>query len=321
MKIVILNECFFREEHISKLKELGYVEIYKDTDNEEKAIKRIGDADVIIADPFFTPLNAKVMNSSKQLKFIALNTTGYDTIDLVSAKERNILVSNVPNYSTDAVAEHAIALMFSIIRKISLGDKEIRKNKFDADIGNPTHKKYLGFNLKGKILGIIGLGNIGIRLSELAQGIGIKVIAYNRSKKEVKNVRIVGLDYLLKESDIISLNLALTKETEKIIGKQQLKLMKNNAILINTARGNLIDTEALYNALKNKDLGGAALDVISDIDNNHPIFNLENIVFTPHIAWFTKESFDNLAESIVNNVCSFVQENPVNVINRGNPKN
>lgn len=314
MNISILNECFFTKEHLDKLRSFGNLTIYEDTTTEEEAIKRLRDADIAIADCLIAPLNRKVFDSVNNLRFLSLNTTGYDAVDLQAAKEKGIKVANVPGFATDSVAEQAIALMFGVIRKVALGDKAMRKNPFQIDPGKKEEQKFLGFNVRGKTLGVVGLGAIGQRVAELGKGLGMNVIGYNRTVKDLADVKMVSLEELLKDSDVISVNLKLTPETEYIIAEKELSLMKPTAIIVNTARGKHIDTKALYEALSSDKIAGAGLDVIEDWVDSNPLLKLDNVVLTPHEGFFTKESLTNLADIIINNVESFVQGQPINLV-------
>lgn len=314
MKIAILNECFLTEKHISRLKQLGEVTIYNDTDTEEKAIERLKDVSVAIADCFVTPLNKTVLSSAKSLRFLSLNTIGFDLVDLEAAKENNILISNIPGYSADAVAEHAIALMFATVRRLIQMDKKVREKPYEIDPADTSQLPLLGFNLRGKTLGIVGLGSIGRRVAEIGNGIGMHVIAYNRSKKSIPNVEAVTLDALLSDSDVVSLHIPLNSESEGMIGKAQLSQMKSHSVLINTARGKIVDNHALYNALKEGVIGGAGLDTLAEWDTSNPLLSLDNTVITPHGAWYTKESFENLAEMVTVNVEAYSAGNPINLI-------
>lgn len=315
MRIAVLNDCFFAKQHLERLKKLGELVVYENTNNESDAIKRLHDVDICIADCFIIPLNKKVLESTNKLKLLAINSTGYDLVDIAAAKKKGIKVSNVPNFGTDSVAEQAIALMFAVNRRIVSGDTFFRKTLIEIDPGNSEQRKFLGFNLRDKTMGVIGLGNIGTRVAELAQGLGMKVIAYNKTPKKVKGVTLMKLNEVLKLSDVVSINLALSKETENIIGEEELNLMKPHTILINTARGKHIDTEALFKALQNKKIAGAGLDVIANIDLNHPILKLDNVVFSPHLGFFTEESLNNIADILTETVEYFVKRKPKNIVN------
>ncbi len=314
MKIVILNECFFSNSHIERLKKLGELSIYEDTNSVEQALERTKDADIVIGDCFLTPFNGKFFNSAKNLKLVAINSTGFDRVDVEAASKKEVRISNVPNFSTEAVAEHVFALIFAVLRKIPMGDKECREKNFEIDPANKNHRRYLGYNLKGKTLGIVGFGNIGKRVTELALGIGMKVMAYNRTPKKFSNVVFSNLEEVLKSSDIVSLHLAFSKETKHIIGKKEIAMMKRNSVIINTGRDQLIESDALFKNLKEGKLMGAGLDVMEG-ESSQDIFKLDNVVFSPHSAWFTEESLENIPETITNNVESFVKGKNLNIIN------
>lgn len=316
MRIAVLNECFLKESHIERLKKLGEIAIYNDTDTEEKAIERLNDVEVAIADCFVSPLNKKVLSSAKNLKYISINSIGFDLVDLETAKESGILISNIPGYSSEAVAEHAVALMFAVVRNLVQMDKKVREKPYEIDPADKSQLPLLGFNLQGKTLGVIGLGSIGIRVAEIGNGIGMRVIAYNRSAKSIPNVEIVALDKLLSDSDVVSLHTPLNNESEGMIGIAQLKTMKKHAVLVNTARGKIVDTQALYNALKDGVIAGAGLDTLAEWDKSNPLLTLENTVITPHGAWYTKESFENLAEMVTSNVEAYVSGKPINLVTK-----
>jgi len=315
MKIAILNESFFEESHLNALRALGDLVIYENTDTEEKAIERLKGVDIAIADCYFASLNKKVFESTNKLKFLNTNSTGYDLVDVVAAKGKGIKVANVPGFSTEAVAEHTFALMLAVSKKIPAGDMAMRQSPFQVDPSSQEHKKYFGFNLQGKTLGIVGLGNIGQRVAQIGKGFGMKVIACNRSQKNIEGVRQVSLEELLKESDIVSLHLPLTSETEKLITAERLQTMKSTAILINTARGKIVDEPALAEVLQSRKIAGAGLDIIVEWENSNPLLKLDNVVFSPHSASFTNESLENCANIIVANVKAFVEGKPVNVVN------
>lgn len=313
MKIVVLNECFLNETHLQRLKKLGDLTVYTDTNSEQSAMERLKSVEIAIADCFIAPLNQTVLSSTNKLQYLTINSTGYDLVDLNAARAKGIKVSNIPGFATEAVAEHTIALMFAVNRRLSQFDPEMRKKPYEVD---PEKDAPLaGFNFTGKTLGVIGLGSIGSRVAELGKGIGMNVFGHNRSQKQIKGIKMVSLEELLKQSDVVSIHLPLTKETEGIIGEKELAMMKPSAILINTSRGKHVNGKALYNALSNKKLYGAGLDILDEMTENNPLLQLNNITLTPHSAWLTKESFVNLAELVVSNVEAFVQGRPQNLIN------
>lgn len=316
MKIAVLNECFLKENHIQKLRALGEVLEYKDTTTEDLAIQRLQGIDIALVDGILFPATKNVLESTTNLKLLVVNTTGYDSVDLETANKKGIKVANVATYATEAVAEQTFLLALSVARKLRPADKFVRDNPSPVDPGHKEHQQLLGFELKGKTLGVIGLGSIGCRVAEIGEAFGMRVIAYNRSPKNVGCVeKQVALEELLQESDLISLNLSLNKDTEHLISEKEFSLMKKDAIFINTARGQLVNTNDLYHALKENKIAGAGLDVLEDWTKNDPLFSLDNVVITPHIAFFSKESLQNLAEILVKNVESFVNGTPENIVN------
>ncbi len=315
MKIAILNKSFLKNKHLDALRALGDLAIYENTDTEEKAIERLKGVGIAIADCYNAPLNKKVLERTDTLKLLAINSTGYDLVDVAAAKAKGIHVANVPGFSTEAVAEHAIALMLAVSKKIPAGDAAMRQAPFQIDPENQEHLKYLCFDLAGKTLGVVGLGNIGSRVVKIGQGFDMKVLAYNRSQKNVEGVKQVSLNELLKESDIVSLHLPLSPETENIITAERLQMMKPTAILINTAPGKCVDESALISALQSHKIAGAGLDTIVDWSASNPLLKLDNVVLSPHSAFFTEEALENCADIIVANVKAFVEGKAVNIVN------
>ncbi len=313
MKIVILNECYFTDEHLERLKKLAEVVVYKDTDSEGKAIERLEGVEIAIADQYYGILTRKVLMSAKQLKFIAINSTGFDQTDIEAANTKGIKISNASDFSTEAVAEHAIGLMFAVNRRLAYGDRKVREKPFEIDPANLSHTEFIGFDIRGKTLGVVGLGNIGRRVAEIGMALGVKVIGYNRTPREMAGVRNVDLQTLLKESDVVSIHLALNENTKHIISEKELSYMKPTALLINTARAAHVDGKALYGALSQKKIRGAGLDVFEMVDSK--LLELDDVVFSPHSAWFTNESIKKLADIVVDNVESFIAGNPKNLIN------
>ena len=317
MKIAILNECFLNPEHLNRLKTLGEVLVFENTKTEDEAIERLKGIDIAIWDGFLSPPTAKVLNSTDTLKFIALPHTGYFMVDLETAKKKGIKISNAPGFSKQSVAELVIGLMFAVDRKIPLMDRNMRENPFESDPGNVEQQnKYWGFDIKGKIMGILGLGRIGSTVATLALGLGMKVISHNRSPKTMDGVEMVSKEEIFKQADVISLNITSSTESKNFISEKELALMKPTAILINVDQGIMVDTEALYEVLKDRKIGGAGLDQVSGLTKDHPILKLDNVVFTPHAGSSTDESFRvNLPDLVVSAIEGFVQDRPINLIN------
>ncbi|MBL7155312.1 MAG: D-glycerate dehydrogenase [Candidatus Portnoybacteria bacterium] len=263
-------------------------------------------------------IDGEVMEAAgKQLKVIANYAVGYNNIDVAEAKERGIMVTNTPGVLTDAVAEHAVALLFAIAERIVEADRYTRAGKFKA--WGP--KLLLGADIKGRTLGIVGLGRIGSAVAQRMQdGFDVKIIYFDiRRNEELEkkfNIEYRELDDLLKEADFVSLHTALTDETRHLINAERLKTMKPTAYLINTSRGPIIDERALLEVLKNKTIAGAALDVFENEPELTPgLTELENIVLTPHIASATKETRDKMAEMAANNITAVLEDQtPPNLV-------
>lgn len=317
MKIAVLNECFLNEGHLKRLKALGEVEIFNDTTTKEQAIERLKGVDIAIWDGFICPPTAKIIETTNNLKLIVLPHTGYFMVDLDATNKKGIKVANAPGFSKEAVAEMVIGLMFAVNRKIPLMDRDMRENPFESDPGNKAMQdRYWGFDIKGKTMGILGLGRIGSTVATLALGLGMKVIANNRSPKTMDGVEMMSKEEVLKKADVVSINVTSGAETEQFISEKELSLMRPTAILINVDQGKMVDTEALYNALKEKRIACAGLDQVVGLTKDHPILKLDNIVFTPHAGSSTNESFrDNLPELVVSAVEEFVGGTPKNLIN------
>jgi glycerate dehydrogenase len=315
MKIAILNHCYFTPLHIQKLKELGEVTEYPNTSDEHVAIERVSGVDVAIGDCFEFPMSKNFFASAKDLKYLSLNTTGFNLVDIVAAKEHGIQISNLPGFSTEAVAEHAIGLMFAVSKHIVVGDKTMHQKPFQLNPSIRAHDRFIGTNLSGKTLGIIGLGKIGTRIAELAQGLGMKVIAYNRTQKKVAGVILDSIDEVLKKSDVLVLASAFDESLRNFITDAALRKMKPTAVIVNIARGEFIDESALVKALSEKRLAGFGADVIADWSVTNPLLTFENVILTPHMAFLTDESLKNMADIIVENVASYIAGNPKNIVN------
>ncbi len=250
-------------------------------------------------------IDTKIMDSiGPQLKIIANYAVGFDNIDLKAAKERNIMVVNTPGVLTEAVAEHAVALLFAIVRRIVEADGFTRAGKYRG--WNPL--LFLGTDIAEKTLGILGLGRIGGEVTKrMSQGFGLKIIYYDvfRNKKAEKElgIKYVPFKKLLRTSDFITIHVPLLPQTHHFIGTKELKMMKKTAYLINTSRGAVIDEKALVKALKNKWIRGAALDVFEFEPKLTPgLAKLDNIVLTPHIASATKDTRDKMAVMAAKNI-------------------
>lgn len=264
-------------------------------------------------------IDGKVMDGiGSQLKIIANYAVGFDNIDLKEAKARKIMVTNTPGVLTETVAEHTIALLFAVVRRIVEADKFTRAGRYQG--WEPM--LFLGSDVAGKTLGIVGLGRIGGAIAKrMSQGFGLKIIYYDvfRNKKAEKElgIKYVPFKRLLKTADFISLHVPLLPQTHHLIGQKELKAMKKTAYLINTSRGPVIDEKALVRALKNRWIRGAALDVFEFEPKLAPgLAKLDNVVLTPHIASATEETRNKMAELAAKNIVAALSgKKPPNLIN------
>lgn len=308
MKIVLLEDLEISnkilQKYIDKLEDMGHTFIaYKRDKDINKQIERVRDADVLIIANM--PLDKRVVENAKKLKYIDVAFTGVDHIPVSYAKSRGIKISNAKGYATDAVSELCISFMIELLRNIKENENSLRNGG--------TKEEFVGNLLRGKTVGIVGAGQIGRRVAFLCKAFGCKVIAYNRSKIEDSSIdKQVELDELLRESDIVSLHCPLTDDTKGMIGKDQLSLMKNRTILINTARGAIIDTDALVFALNNNIIRGAAIDVYDKeppLAKDYPLLKAKNVILTPHMGFASLESMEKRADIVFDNLFSFLDGN------------
>lgn len=242
--------------------------------------------------------------------------TGYNNIDIVAAKEKNILVCNIPTYSSEAVAQLTITFLLSLCSSLTKQQVMLSQKNYDNFTKCLTVKH---FEIKNKTLGVIGAGNIAQQVIMVTKVLGMKILVNSRGQKTWNDPRIqsASLENLLKESDFVTIHCPLTSETRDLINKDRLQLMKNTAFIINTARGAIINEADLIEALETKKIAGAALDVQEQeppkLDN--PLFNMDNVILTPHIGWKCLESRQRLIELLAENIQSFIDGKPINVVN------
>ncbi len=273
-------------------------------------IELIEDADGIIAGQ--DALTGKAIAAGKNLKIITRYGVGIDKVDIASATKQKVIVTNTPGANSGSVAEYAMALMLAVARKIVIGRNSVIQGEWSFMTST---------GLNNKVLGIIGLGKIGQGLAIRAKGFGMKIIAYdpypNNQFAAENDIEFVDIQQLFRDSDFISLHAPGTKANIHLIGKQQLDLMKSTAFLINTARGTLIDEQALYKALLEKRIAGAGLDVLyNEPPGNNPLCTLENVVITPHLAANTTEAIENMDLMSVQAVIAYFKgERPPYVVN------
>jgi len=319
MKIVVLDGHTLNPGDLSwkPLQALGDVIIY-DRTNEKQIINRIGDAQVIFTNK--TPITREILDKISSVKFIGVLATGYDVVDYNYAKKLGILVSNIPAYSTQSVSQMVFALLLEICNQVGEHSSKVKNGKWakSKDFCFWDHNL---IELSGKTLGIIGFGKIGKNTAKIANAFGMKVITYTRSvdkSLEHDMLKFVDIDELYKKSDVISIHSPLSDENKYFISKSSISKMKDGVILINTARGALINESDLKEALELNKIYYAAIDVLEKEPAiiNNPLLNVKNIFITPHIAWATKASRQRLMQSAVNNLKNYINGTPINIVNK-----
>ena len=311
MKIVVVDHVYLEEGHIEKLRSIGDVEIFKDMPkNSEELKRRIGDADIAIVG--WSHLTEEILKAVEKLKMVSIWATTCHYVDLKTARERKIVVTHVPGYATEAVAEHVFALLLAAARKLLLADKHVRRGEFDW-------RPFRGLELAGRTIGVIGTGAIGCRVAEIAKAFKMRILAFDKypnfERAEEIGMKYVDLQTLLRESDVITLHVPLTPETEGLIGKSDIDLMKEGCVLINTSQGKVIDEKALIEALKSRKIAYAGLDVFEEEPppKDNPLFKLENTVLSPHIGFHTLEAAKRCTEICIDNIVKFIEGQPQNL--------
>lgn len=317
MKIVILESKAVNPGDLSwdMIRQFGDVAIYDRTPVEEAAA-RIGDAEVILINK--TPITGQLMDACPNLKLICVEATGYNVVDCEAAKARGILVCNVPAYSTDCVAQFTFALLLELCCQVGLHNDSVHKGDWCR---SPDFCYWLTpqMELAGKVIGIIGFGKIGRAVGKIAKAFGMRVLAYNRSRcPEGEAIgEYVDLDTLLACSDIISLHCPMTELTRELINATTLAKMKDGVILLNTARGGLVNEVDLAAALKAGKLRGFGADVVSaePITADNPLLTAPNCILTPHMAWAPVEARQRIIDITVQNIQGYLNGIPINVVN------
>lgn len=283
----------------------------------DKIAERCSGCDIVITNK--TPLTKETLAQLPDCKFIALLSTGYNIVDHEYAASRSIPVSNIPTYSTAAVAQLTFALLLELTNKVAMHNTAVKNGEWTSCADFCFWKAPLQ-ELLGKTMGIIGFGKIGQTVADIANAFGMKVLAHTANPdkyKDCKNVEFTGLDELLERSDVISLHCPLTNKTEGMVNADFLRKMKKTAYLINTSRGPVLDEKAVANALKNGEIAGAGVDVLSTeppkADN--PLLGCENCIITPHIAWAAFETRERLLGVLKENIFAFLDGKPINTVN------
>ncbi len=319
MKIVILDGYTENPGDLSwsGFEALGSLTVYDRTSPEE-TVQRIGDAEIVITNK--TVISKDVFEACPQIHYVGVLATGYNVVDIAAAKAHDVTVTNIPAYGTTAVAQFTFALLLEICHHVGAHSESVKAGEW-ARRGDFCYWDYPLIELSGKTMGIIGFGRIGQNVGKIAQAFGMKVLAFDENpNKSLENETLayVTLEELLSHSDVISLHCPLFDSTKGIINKNTLALMKDGAILLNTARGPLIVEEDLAAALKAGKIAYAAMDVVSSepIRPDNPLLGAPNCIITPHIAWAPRESRARLLNIAVGNLKAFIDGNPVNVVNR-----
>ncbi len=301
---------------------------------DEKNVGKVADCE-IVSIFIYSQINKIVVEKIPRLKFIATRSTGFDHMDMETCKKKGIQISNVPFYGENTVAEHTFALILSLSRNIHKAYVRTVKGDFSLE-------GLMGFDLKGKVLGVVGAGHIGLHVVKMARGFGMEVLAYDVQKnsfmEEVLGFKYVSLEELLAQSDIISMHAPYNAKTHHLINKENIKKIKRGSLLINTARGALVDTEALVQALDEGILSGAGLDALEEenlvkeekqilssqfprekletLVRNHILLHRENVVITPHIAFYSQEALQRILETTISNLNAFLNHQPVNLVSK-----
>jgi phosphoglycerate dehydrogenase-like enzyme len=307
MKIVVLEKIGMTVEQINRIELLGDVDWYNSS-NERECKERIKFADAVVVD-WIDP--SSFILSMKSPSLLALMSTGYDWIKYRDeAKKQGILISNIPGYADQAVAEHILGLTLCVARQTMVGDRNIRAGK--------REKGYLqGVELRGRRIGIIGLGRIGKRVAEMSKCLGFDVVTYNRHKKSYEGVKDLPLKELLSSSDVVCISCPLNKDSEGLLNKNMLSLIKNKAILVGATWG-IVVLDDVIPFLKDGRISGMGFDVAiegSEIILPESLLNLDNVVLTPNIGFNTPEAKIRQADICISNIEAFKRENPVNIVN------
>ena len=317
MKIVVLDGYTENPGDLSwgGLEALGELTVY-DRTPAELIHERIGDAEIIFTNK--TPISAKTLECSSNVKYIGVLATGYNVVDIATANEKGIVVTNIPTYGTDAVGQFAIAMLLEICHHVAHHSDAVHEGRWER---NPDwcFWDYPLIELAGKTMGIIGFGRIGQATGRIAKALGMKVIAYDVYQSESGRAigEYVDLDTLLASSDVVSLHCPLFEQTKGIINGANIAKMKDGVIILNNSRGPLVVEQDLADALNSGKVYAAGLDVVSTepIRSNNPLLSAKNCIITPHISWAPKESRQRLMDVAVSNLEAFVGGKPVNVVN------
>lgn len=318
MKIVILDGYTENPGDLSwcGFEKLGKVMVYDRTPR-EKIVERIGDAEAVIVNK--TPMDKVTLEACPNIRYIGVLATGYNVVDVNVAREKGIVVCNIPAYGTNAVAQFAIALLLEVCHHVAHHDQEVHEARWENNV-DWCFWDYPLIELAGKTMGIIGFGRIGQASGRIAKALGMNVIAYaNHETDEGRMIaEYVSMDVLFAKSDVILLHCPLFPSTEGMINKESISKMKDGVIIINNSRGPLIHEADLAEALNSGKVYAAGLDVVSTepIKGDNPLLKAKNCIITPHISWAPKETRKRLMDIAEKNLAAFIEGNPINVVNK-----
>ena len=314
MKLAILDAHADNPGDLSwkPFEEFAQVLIY-DRTSQDEVVPRSKDCEAIFINK--VQITEEILQNLPKLKYIGVCATGYNVVDLEACSKRNIIVTNIPSYSTDAVAQHVFSFITYFSNQVALHNESVHNGEWCTSLYFVYWKQPL-FELAGKTLGIFGLGNIGLKVAQIGKVFGMNVIYNSRTKKDT-DFEYVSFDDLLKKSDFLSLHAPLTEQTKNIINKDTLSKMKKTAFLINTARGGFVVESDLADCLKSNVIAGFAADVVSvePMKKDNPLLHCPNCVLTPHLAWAPKETRQRLLDIALENFKAWINGNPINRVN------
>lgn len=316
MKIVIPDDfppVYQDHPEVERLRQRGEVAIYNTkASSPAELIDRLRGAEVAINVRAYSVFDEPLLAALPELRIVSILGTGTDNFDLPACSRHGVVVTNCPGASTTSVAELTLALLLAAARHVALADRKVRE-------GIWYHEH--GFELRGKTLGVVGLGLIGQEVVRLGKALGMRVIAWSfhddAARQTALGIETVPLDDLLRQADVVSIHLRNSSEARGLIGRREIGLMKPSALLINTARAAIVDQDALLDALREKSIAGAGLDVFlqEPLPADNPWVKLDNVVLSPHVGWVTNEASERLARAPVDNVLSYLDGQPTNVVN------
>jgi glycerate dehydrogenase len=315
MKIVVTDGYTLNPGDLSwqSIEAFGELTIYERSP-ENSLIERCREAKIILSNK--TVFRKETLDQLPKTKLISVLAAGYNVIDIKAAREKGIAVCNAPGYGTATVAQHTIALLLELTNHVGLNAASVANGEW-LTAKDWCYGKTTIIELAGKTLGIVGFGNIGEKVAEIATALGMKIIYYSANKKAPRLAEFVDLETLFQQSDVISLHCPLKPDNYQFVNKEMLQLMKPSAFLINTARGQLINEQDLADALNKIQIAGAALDVLSKEppDKSNPLLSAKNCMITPHNAWMSKEARKRILDITAKNIEAFLRSKPVNVVN------